>query len=164
VGLIDEKNRGSKISCYCPFKRKIRPQMKNICCSCKVVFCGGNSGWVGNTDVCYNWVSFEDKWREILINKQEPRSGTVSVVSVFHIAQKYGKYKKVKDHKENMVYGYGRSWYSQCLLYIAANDLCERFNATSIGSQGPHLRTLNPGFNPGFTAYICYIKGGWTLG
>jgi hypothetical protein len=25
---------------------------------------------------------------------------------------------------------------------------------------GPHLRTPNPGFNPGFTPRICYIKGG----
>jgi hypothetical protein len=28
------------------------------------------------------------------------------------------------------------------------------------GDQGPHLRTLNPGFYPGFTHRICYIKGG----
>jgi hypothetical protein len=26
--------------------------------------------------------------------------------------------------------------------------------------QGPHLRTPNPGFNPGFTPRIFYIKGG----
>jgi hypothetical protein len=25
---------------------------------------------------------------------------------------------------------------------------------------GPYLRTPNPGFNPGFTPRICYLKGG----
>jgi hypothetical protein len=29
-----------------------------------------------------------------------------------------------------------------------------------VANQGPHLRTPNPGFNPGFTPHICYIKGG----
>jgi hypothetical protein len=29
---------------------------------------------------------------------------------------------------------------------------------------GPHLRTTNPGFNPGFTLHICYIKGGMNPG
>jgi hypothetical protein len=29
---------------------------------------------------------------------------------------------------------------------------------------GPHLRTPNPGFNPGFTPHICYIKEGVNLG
>jgi hypothetical protein len=48
------------------------------------VFCGGNFSRVGNTDVCYNWGSFEEKWREILIKKkQEPRSGTGSSFKIF---------------------------------------------------------------------------------
>jgi hypothetical protein len=49
----------------------------------KDVFCGGNFGRVGNTDVCCNRGSFEEKWREILINKQESRSGTGSSFKVF---------------------------------------------------------------------------------
>jgi hypothetical protein len=34
-------------------------------------------------------------------------------------------------------------------------------NNNSVGTplQGPHLRTPNLGFNPGFTPCICYIKG-----
>jgi hypothetical protein len=36
------------------------------------------------------------------------------------------------------------------------------FEATfhTLNVQGPHLRTPKPGFNPGFTPRICYIKGG----
>jgi hypothetical protein len=47
------------------------------------VFYGGNFGRVGNTDVCYNWRSFEEKWHKILINKQEPCSGTGSSFKIF---------------------------------------------------------------------------------
>jgi hypothetical protein len=47
------------------------------------VFCGRNFSRVGNTEVCYNWGSFEEKWREILTNKQEPRSGTGSSFKIF---------------------------------------------------------------------------------
>jgi hypothetical protein len=45
------------------------------------------------------------------------------------------------------------------VLVFLVNLWKERFS-NERSNQGLHLRTPNPGFNPGFTPRICYIKGG----
>jgi hypothetical protein len=47
------------------------------------VFCGRNFCRVGNTDACYNWGSFAERWRKILINKQEPVVGQGPAITFF---------------------------------------------------------------------------------
>jgi hypothetical protein len=41
----------------------------------------------------------------------------------------------------------------QCVSCLCGTLVC-------MHCLGPHRRTLNPMFNPGFTPHICYIKGG----
>jgi hypothetical protein len=51
------------------------------------------------------------------------------------------------------------SWNINTATY-GRNPICVSSSGRRVWYTGPHLRTSNPGFNPGFTPRICYLKGG----
>jgi hypothetical protein len=76
----------------------------------------------------------------------------ISLVPSYNIFKFCSNFEKTFDRKQFLVENH-TFWR---ISPLSRNEIQKYFRDAY---QGPHLRTPNPGLNPGLTPRICYIKG-----